>query len=143
MEQMPRRAAAPRDTTPAAPATRRPLVHAESARRIVRACHLVHQELGSGFLEAVYEAAVSQVLDEWGVPFQRQATVDVWFRGHTIGSYRADLIVDGRVLVELKAASRLVPEHAAQVLNYLKGTGLRVGLLANFGQRLEIRRLVR
>jgi GxxExxY protein len=142
----PRRAAEPRDTAPdrcAMPAARPGLSHRELTGKVIRACHVVHDELGAEFLESVYEAAVAVVLLAWGVRVERQRALDVVFWGEVVGSFRADLVVADTVLVELKAVSKLVPAHSAQVLNYLKGSGLRVALLVNFGSQLEVKRLVR
>ena len=147
MEEQPRRAPAGRDTTPPlAPlgaATRRELVHGELARVVVRACHIVHQELGPGYLESVYEAALAVVLRRWCVRVERQRLLEITFWGEIVGSFRADLVVEDKLLVELKAGRQLVPGNSAQTLNYLAGSRLRVGLLVNFGPRLEVKRIVR
>jgi GxxExxY protein len=143
MEEQPRRAAAQRDTTRPAAATRPDLIHRELARVVVRACHIVRQELGAGYLESVYEAALTVVLRRWGMKVDRQRSLEVRFWGEVVGSFRADLVVDDVLLVELKAAAMLAKEHDAQVLNYLAGSGLRVALLVNFGKTLDIKRLVR
>lgn len=142
MNDEPRRAAARRDTTPATPATRRELLHGAVAGRVIRALHAVHDELVPDLLESVYEAALCKVLEDMGIGHERQCALDVPFRGTIIGTFRADVVVERQVLVELKVARTLLPIHEAQVLNYLKLSGLRVGILANFANRLEVRRFV-
>ncbi len=103
----------------------------------------VSRELGAGFLEKVYENALCVELLDMGIPFQRQQQFGIYYKGESIGNYYADLVVDNKLLVELKALSGFSTEHDAQVMNYLKASGLTVGLLLNFGvKRLGIRRLV-
>ena len=103
----------------------------------------MHRILGHGFLEAVYEAALARELDLRGVPYERQRRLTVTCKGHAVGEYVADFVVDGKVIVELKATKKLTEADEAQLLNYLKATGLRVSLLLNFGApSLEHRRRV-
>jgi GxxExxY protein len=105
-----------------------------------------HRVLGPGFLESFYEEALCIELSERGVPFVRQAPVDVLYKGALLGEARLDLLVDGRLVVELKASERFAPIHLAQVLSYLKATRLTLGLLINFNVtclRDGIRRVVR
>lgn len=99
-------------------------------------------ELGTGFLESVYEAALTTVLVESGLHVDRQHAIDVQFHGKVIRTFRADLLVERQILVELKVVKTLLPIHQAQVLNYLRCSALRVGLLVNLGTKVEIRRLV-
>lgn len=102
----------------------------------------VINELGSGFLESVYEKAMLIVLKEKGLSVVNQFPVHVYFRNNMVGVFYADLFVENKVIVELKAVKSILPEHKAQVINYLKGTGIEVGLLINFGsQKLEFNRL--
>ena len=89
--------------------------------------------LGTGFLEAVYEEALSVELGVRDVPFRRQERLAVTYKGQIVGEYAADLVVDDRVIVELKAVKALNEIHEAQLINYLRATDLRVGLLTNFG----------
>lgn len=104
----------------------------------------VHRTLGAGFLEAVYRDALHQLLSERKIPFRAEVQLAIRFRGKWLPTtYRADLVCYGEVLVELKALSRITRVEHAQVLNYLKASGLNRALLMNFGgRRLEIRRLV-
>jgi GxxExxY protein len=101
----------------------------------------VYNELGYGFLESVYEEAISIALTEAGLSVERQFPTPVWFRGRQIGDFRADLLIQGAVLVELKSAKAIDPSHEAQLLNYLRATQIEVGLLLNFGPKAQFRRL--
>ncbi len=100
--------------------------------RILQCAIEVHRTLGPGLLEGTYEAAVCIELEDARLSFSRQMAVPVVYKGRTIGEYRVDLLVEGSVVVEVKAVSRLEPVFDAQVLTYLKVTGCRVGLLINF-----------
>lgn len=102
------------------------------AREVIGAAIEVHRSLGAGFLESVYEEALCVELAFRGLPFTRQQTFGLNYRGHAVGQARLDLLVGGRLLVELKAVETLLPLHSAQVLSYLKMTGLQLGLLLNF-----------
>jgi GxxExxY protein len=110
------------------------LILEERTREIIGACMDVSNELGCGFLESVYEKALVIALEERGLKVQHQVPLSVNFRGHSVGSFIADIVVDDAVIIELKAVKVLLPEHKAQVLNYHKATGKRVGILANFGK---------
>lgn len=110
-------------------------------QRILKASFQVSNELGSGFLESVYENAVLIALRDEGLRASSQVPLQVPFRGQIVGNFVADLVVEDRILVELKAVKSLAAEHVAQVLNYLKATKIEVGLLINFGNpKLEYRR---
>ncbi len=110
--------------------------------QIIGACYEVSNELGAGYLEAVYEKALLIALHDKGLAATSQVPLDVMFRNQIVGKYCADIVVEHQVIVELKAARSLGSEHIAQVLNYLRGTDLKVGLLINFGRsKIEIRRL--
>ncbi|MCY4450171.1 MAG: GxxExxY protein [Chloroflexi bacterium] len=113
-------------------------------RSIIGCAFSVSNELGSGFLESVYEKAMLVALNGQSIAVQAQAPINVYFRQEVVGVFFADLLVEGRVIVELKAVKALSPEHQAQVINYLQATGIEVGLLLNFGRpRLEYKRLTR
>ena len=114
--------------------------HEELTKRVIGIFYEVYNELGSGFLESVYEAAMELALRQAGLSVQRQRAIEVRFRGHTIGDFRGDLVVEGVLLVELKAVKALESAHEAQVLNYLRATDLEVGLLLNFGPKPEVKR---
>ena len=102
---------------------------------IVGAAMEVHKVLGPGFLESVYETALAHELDLRGIDYRRQPDVAVTYKGTLAGEFRADFLVDDTVIIELKAIKQLTDIHEAQLLNYLRATGHRVGLLLNFGAR--------
>jgi GxxExxY protein len=107
------------------------------AKQIVDAAFRVHETLGPGLLESVYEACLCMELSHRRIPIERQVQIPIFHRGQQIEpGLRIDLIVDGRVIVELKAVEKLLPVHEAQVLTYLKLTDLRLGLLINFNSEL-------
>ena len=107
----------------------------ELTEEILGACFEVSNELGVGFLESVYEKALLFVLRQKGINAISQAPIAVKFRDDSVGQFFADLLVDGEIIVELKAVKVHAPEHLAQVINYLKATGLETALLVNFGNR--------
>ncbi len=98
--------------------------------------------LGRGFLESVYENALYIVLTGYGLCIERQKDISVFFRGSIIGNFKTDLIVNEKVIIELKAIRTLDPAHEAQLINYLKATNIEVGLLLNFGRKPEFKRFV-
>ncbi len=113
--------------------------------RVIGAAIAVHRELGPGFLESVYESALCVELDYLGIPYSRQVVVELGYRGRPVGEGRIDLLVDGCLVVELKAVETILPIHEAQTLSYLKATGHPVGLVINFNVvalRRGIRRVV-
>jgi GxxExxY protein len=114
-----------------------PLTH-----EIIRIFYCVYNELGTGFLESVYKEAMRIALEQDGFQVHTEMPVPVSFRGHVIGMYRADIVVNGRVLLELKVAAQLDRSHEKQVLHYLRSTPLEVGLLLNFGPQPQMRRFV-
>lgn len=115
--------------------------HGELTRQTIGAFFSTYNELGHGFLESVYEAAMEIVLQDSGLNVVRQKPLQVHFRGRVIGDYRSDLLVEQCVLVELKAARTLDSTHEAQLLNYLRASQIEVGLLLNFGPKPEFRRM--
>ncbi|MGH9779451.1 MAG: GxxExxY protein [Candidatus Acidiferrales bacterium] len=119
------------------------LLEEDLTEQVLAAAFKVHNTLGCGFLEKVYENAMVVELSRAGIAVEQQKTIQVKYDGVIVGDYQADLIVEGRVLLECKAVSQLDPVHEAQLLNYLRATGIRVGLLLNFGRtKLHHRRLV-
>jgi len=119
------------------------LVEESLTHEIIGAAFEVHNELGNGFLESVYQAALLHELGLMGLSCKAQAPIEVRYKGIPVGVYYADILVAGKVICELKAAQELTPIHAAQLLNYLKGTGIKVGLLINFGaSRCQYKRMV-
>ena len=119
-------------------------LHEELTQGIIQACFEVSNELGAGFLESVYEKALLIVLRQRGLTAKSQVPIDVKFRGGVVGQFFADIYVDEKVIVEIKAVDGLIAEHQAQVINYLQATGIEVGLLVNFGRpKIQIKRLYR
>ena len=102
------------------------------AHEVIGAAIEVHRVLGPGFLESVYEEALCVELASRGVPFARQVTVKVEYKGHTVGEGKIDLLVADRLIVELKAVEALLPIHSAQVISYMKAAGCRLSLLISF-----------
>ena len=120
------------------------LQHAELTRSVIGCAFEVINELGSGFLESVYEQAMLVALTDAGFSVESQQPIQVRFRGQPVGSFYADLLVEKKVIVELKAVQALTPAHQAQIINYLNATGITVGLLINFGNpKLEFKRFTR
>jgi len=109
---------------------------------ILKSFYEVYNELGDGFLESVYENALYIVLTGDGLCVERQKDIGVFFRGKVIGDFKADLIVNEKVILELKAVRTLNPAHEAQLINYLKATNIEVGLLLNFGKKPEFKRFI-
>ncbi len=116
--------------------------HSAITDRIIGCFYRVYNGLGFGFLEFVYEQALLIELKEAGLAVQAQAPVNVSYRGREVGDFKADIVVEGAVLLELKAARQLEPAFEAQVLNYLRATDLDVGLLLNFLPTSEVRRFI-
>ena len=120
------------------------MLYASLTHTIIGCAFEVSNDLGHGFLESVYENAMIIALEEAGISVESQKPIDVSFRGRIVGNFFADLFVENKVIVELKAVTALTPAHQAQVINYLNATGYQVGLLLNFGKpKLEHRRFTR
>jgi GxxExxY protein len=112
--------------------------------RIIAAAIRVHKELGPGFLEIMYEEALAVELGDVGITFERQKLLPIFYHEHLIGEHRLDLLVEGRVILELKAISELEKIHFAIVRSYLKASGLQDALLLNFAStRLTVKRVGR
>lgn len=112
------------------------IIYKTESFKIIGACIEVHKELGSGFLEAVYQEALAVELTKCGIPFERESELNISYKGINLNKkYIADFICYQKILLELKALSVLTSEHESQVLNYLKATGLKLGLLVNFGNK--------
>ena len=118
------------------------MIQEELSHGIISAFYFVYNKLGHGFLEKVYENALMVEFRKRGIYVEQQKRVDVWYDGIRIGEYYADIIVNHTIVLELKAASGIAPEHEAQLLNYLRATDIELGFLLNFGPRAEfIRRI--
>ena len=118
------------------------LKHAALTEKIIRVFYDVYSELGHGFLESVYEESMAFALGDAGLNIARQVALPGWFRGRKVGDFRADLLVENAVLLELKCIRNFEPVHEAQLLNYLKATEIEIGLLFNFGPSPQFRRLL-
>ncbi len=120
------------------------LIYKDDAYKIIGACMSVHRELGCGFLEAVYAEALEMEWQLKGIPYQREVPLNIEYKGQPLKkSYVADYICYNKIIIELKAINQLESVHEAQVLNYLKATGFKLGLLVNFGeQSLKYKRIV-
>jgi GxxExxY protein len=112
-------------------------------RQIIGSAQRVSSALGNGFLERVYQNALAVELKNAKLPFATEVALQVRYDGQIVGDYKADMLVDGEIIVELKAVTELDAVHKAQCMNYLKATGLKVCLLLNFGKpKLEVKRIV-
>jgi len=110
--------------------------HRKLTETIIGAAIAVHRELGAGFLESIYENALKHELKKLGLGVEQQKVVSVCYDGVTVGEHRLDLVVEDRVLLELKATAGITNIFIAQVISYLKATGLEVGLIINFNEKL-------
>lgn len=117
------------------------LLHEATTEAIIGVFYDVYNELGFGFLESVYERALVIALNEAGLKVEQQRAISVRFRGQAVGEYYADLVVNGAVILELKSCRTLDRSHEAQLLHYLKATDVEIGLLLNFGERPQFKRL--
>ncbi|MFC1466312.1 MAG: GxxExxY protein [Candidatus Brachytrichaceae bacterium NZ_4S206] len=106
---------------------------------VIKCAFRVHNTLGSGYLEKVYENALRLDLEAEGLHVQQQAPIQVRYRGQVVGDFIADLVVEGRLIVEIKAVQKVAVEHEVQLVNYLTATGMDDGLLINFGPSVEVR----
>jgi GxxExxY protein len=122
------------------------IIHADESYKIIGACFEVYREKGSGFLEPVFQECLEHELQLQGIPFEAQRWMPLAYKGRPlVQTYKVDFLCFGSVILEIKAVSKLVDEHRAQVLNYLAASNLRLGLLVNFGHhpKLEWERIVR
>ena len=123
--------------------SKRPILYQDVTYNIIGAAMEVHSVLGPGFVESVYEMALARELELRNLDYKRQAVLQVVYKDVLAGDFRTDLLVEGKVIVELKAVKSLTEIHEAQLINYLKASDHRVGLLLNFGARsLEHRRRI-
>src|SRR5829696_2468589 len=115
--------------------------YAVLTQKIIGVFYEVYNELGTGFLESVYQKSLALALESAGLKLFSRIDIPVWFRGHQVGKFEADLLVEKCVLLELKATRALDSTHQAQLLNYLRATDIEVGLLLNFGPKPEFKRV--
>lgn len=114
----------------------------EKTGEILQAFFHVYNELGYGFLERVYKNALYKELKRRGFDCSTERSIPVYYEGELVGDFFADIIVDGNIILELKAVKQLMPEHEVQLMNYLRATDAEVGLLLNFGPEPQKRRIV-
>ncbi len=120
------------------------IIHKDLSYAIIGAAMEVHKILGPGFLESVYESALAYEFDLRGIPYERQKHLPVSYKDKFIGDYIADMVVDNKIILELKAVSAISPAHEAQAHHYLTATGLKLAILLNFGSdSLQQKRIVR
>jgi len=112
-------------------------------QKIIGCAYIVHNTLGAGFLEKVYENSLRIELEKLGLRVKQKEPINVTYEGHVVGEYYADLWVDERVIIELKAVQTLAKQHEVQLVNYLAATGIDCGLLLNFGSSVQVKRKFR
>lgn len=117
------------------------LKHSDTTEKVIGVFFDVYNELGHGFLESVYQESMAIALADVGLKVEREVLVPVYFRGKSVGDYRADLVVNGVVIVELKTAKALEASHEAQLFHYLRATEVEVGILLNFGPKPQFKRI--
>jgi GxxExxY protein len=110
--------------------------------KIINCAYTVHNTLGFGFLEAVYQNALLIELKKSGLRAEKEKKIQVYYENHLVGDYVADIIVENKVILELKSVKEFHDAHSVQLINYLKATGIEVGLLINFGESVQVKRKV-
>jgi GxxExxY protein len=116
--------------------------HEELTHQIIACAYKVYNTLGFGFLEIVYQNALLIELLKAGLRAEKEKKIQIYYDSQLVGDYMADIIVEDKVILELKSVKDLHPAHEAQLVNYLKATGIEVGLLINFGESVQIKRKV-
>lgn len=123
--------------------TDKKLIYADLTYKIRACIFAVYNELGHGHKEQVYQKALAKELEEENIPFKREVNLKVKYKGNSVGNYRPDFVIDGRVIIETKAVDFMPKSYKQQLVHYLKSTDIKLGLLVNFGKpKLEIKRLV-
>ena len=118
------------------------ILHKELSESILKVFYEVYNELGHGFLEKVYQKAMYLELRSQGFKVEPQRQIKVYYKNELVGDFFADLLINDVIILELKACDSLVKAHFVQTLNYLKATNIEIGLLLNFGEKPEIKRLI-
>lgn len=118
------------------------LIHKSITDAILKAYYNVYNELGSGFLEKVYQNSMYFELKSFGLKVEAQKQIKVYFKNQLVGDFYSDLLIEDKVIVELKATEFLMDIHTAQIMNYLKATPIEVGMLLNFGDEPEFKRVI-
>jgi GxxExxY protein len=120
------------------------IVYKELSFKIIEASFEVHNILGPGFSESIYEDAIVKELTNKGIGLERQKLIQIFYKGEKVGEYRLDLVIEGKIILELKAVTQLNKIFEAQLFSYLKATGMKLGILVNFGgKKVEYKRIVR
>jgi GxxExxY protein len=122
--------------------TSKKYLYADLTEKIIGAAYNVHNSLGRGLSEKTYENALVVKLRQLGLNIEQQKTLPVFFENQKVGEQIVDLVVEERVLVEIKTVGRLLKQHETQILGYLKNTKLQIGLIINFGASVEVKRLI-
>ena len=117
-------------------------LHQDLTSEIIKRFYIVYNKLGYGFLEKVYKKALKFELENTGFNVERQKPINVYYEAELVGEYFADLLVENKIIIELKAAESLCKNHEFQLINYLKATEIEVGLLLNFGIKPEVKRKI-
>ena len=117
--------------------------HSEISEKIIGAAYDVHNTLGSGFLEKVYQNALLIELRLQGLSAEAEKPITVHYRGEVVGNYIADIVVENKIILEVKAIKSLSEIHEVQLVNYLTATGIEIGLLLNFGKSVEVKRRIK
>ena len=120
------------------------ILYKDLSYKIVGLAMEVHSKLGYGFLEKVYENAMMVLFRQEGMRAKQQAPITVYFKGEAVGEYYADILVEDKIILEVKSVEKIIDKHRAQTLNYLKATGLRLSIILNFGKKkIEYERIVK
>jgi GxxExxY protein len=117
-------------------------LHSDITSEVLSAFYDVYNELGYGFLEKVYQNALFNELTQRGIHCQKEYPISVYYKGICVGDYYADIMIENKIILELKAVKSILPEHLAQLNNYLRATDAEVGLLLNFGLEPQKKRIV-
>jgi len=116
------------------------MIEDKLTEKIIEIAYKIHNKLGSGFLEKVYENAMMIELEKNGFKAKQQFHIPVYYENIIVGDYYADSIIEDKIIIELKAIENLLKIHEVQLVNYLKGTNIEIGLLINFGRSVRIKR---
>lgn len=117
-------------------------IHSDITKRIIKSFYTVYNKLGFGFLEKVYENAMMIELMSDGLYCEKQKPIKVYYKEKIVGDYYVDILVENKIIIELKASEGIVEEHELQLINYLKATDLEIGLLLNFGKQAQFKRKI-
>jgi len=117
-------------------------LYQEMTERIIKCFYEVYNTLGYGCLESVYESALEIELKRNGLFVERQKEISVHYKGEVVGIFRMDLVVEKKIIIELKATSAILPVHESQVIHYLKSSGMKLGYLVNFGEKINFKRMI-